>query len=195
MLHCEHGCNVQKKAGKESQQTVPVRRRTPKQITALHCHDVLGHKVNLDYPVALRFQCTKCGTCCGDTKEKIRHVLLLSTEAEQIAAATSQQVCDFAVEVEGKAPYSYEMKKTAENGKCVFLEKNRCTIYSLRPLICRFYPFELKTAANRKYKFLYTSECPRIGKGKTLSKNYFEELFHLARTKTKAQRKPNEKKQ
>jgi Fe-S-cluster containining protein len=150
--------------------------------------------MNFDYPTALRFQCTKCGICCGDTNEKIRHILLLSTEVEQITAATSQPISDFAVKIEAKTPYSHEMKKTAENGKCVFLEENRCTIYSLRPLICRFYPFELKIAANRKHKFLHTDECPGIGKGKTLSKNYFEALFQLARTKTKAQCKLDEKK-
>jgi Fe-S-cluster containining protein len=156
---------------------------------------VLGQKVNFDYPAALRFQCTKCGLCCGDTQEKVRRILLLTAEAEQIATATSQPIAKFAETVEGKAPYSYEMKKTLENGKCVFLAKNRCTIYSLRPLICRFYPFELKMVANRKYSFLYTNECPSIGKGKTLSKNYFEELFQLARAKTKVQRRLSEKKQ
>jgi len=149
--------------------------------------------VNFEYPAALRFQCTKCGICCGDTQEKIRHILLLSAEAEQIATATSQPITHFAVQVEGKAPYGYEMKKTLKNGKCVFLAQNRCTIYALRPLICRFYPFELKMAANRKYQFLCTDECPSIGKGKVLGKNYFEELFQLACAKTQVQRKPKEK--
>ena len=143
--------------------------------------------MSFEYPAAVRFRCIKCGICCGNTQERIRHVLLLSTEAEQIAAATSQPISEFALKVEGKAPYSYEMKKTAENGRCVFLEKNRCTIYSLRPLICRFYPFELKVATNQKHEFLYTDECLGIGKGKMLSKNYFGKLFQLARTKTKAE--------
>jgi Fe-S-cluster containining protein len=118
----------------------------------------------------------------------------LSTEAEQIAAATSQPISEFAVKVEDKAPYSYEMKKTAEDGKCVFLEKNHCTFYSLRPLICRFYPFELKIAANQKHEFLYTDECPGISKGKMLGKNYFRKLFQLACTKAKAECKFNEEK-
>jgi Fe-S-cluster containining protein len=151
--------------------------------------------VNFDYPAELRFQCTKCVICCGDTKEKTRRILLLTAEAEQIATATSQPIASFAVKIEGKAPYSHEMKKMRENGKCVFLENNSCIIYPLRPLICRFYPFELKMAANRRYKFLCTNECPSIGKGKALSKNYFEELFQMARTKTKRHRRHSEKKQ
>ncbi len=149
--------------------------------------------MNFVYPALPRFECSKCGICCGDTQEKTRHILLLSSEAEQIATATSQLIPEFTVEIEGIAPYSYEMKKTLEKGKCVFLANNRCAIYPLRPLICRFYPFELKIAANRKSMFRYTKECLSIGKGKKLRKNYFEELFQLARTKIKVQRRFHEK--
>jgi Fe-S-cluster containining protein len=138
--------------------------------------------VNFDYPPAVRFHCIKCGMCCGDTKEKNRHVLLLRTEADQIAKATLQPIFKFAVKIKDQTPYSYEMKKR-EDGKCVFLENDRCTIYSLRPLICRFYPFELKVLHNRKYTFLYTEECPGINKGRLLSEGYFRKMFRLARAK------------
>ena len=138
--------------------------------------------MSFEYPVGVHFRCTKCGICCGNTQEKVRHILLLNTEAAQIAAATSQPSSEFAVKVDDRAPYSYEVKKTTEGGKCIFLKKRQCTIYSLRPLICRFYPFELRIAANRKHEFLYTDECPGIGKGKMLGKSYFRKLLQLART-------------
>lgn len=140
--------------------------------------------MSFNYPVAVRFQCLKCGICCGDTKEKTRHILLLKTDAEQIATATLQPISEFTVKTNDKAPYSYEMKKT-EDGKCIFLENNCCTIYSVRPLICRFYPFELKIAHNGKYTFLYTPECSGINKGPMLSKNYFRKLFRLARARSR----------
>lgn len=139
--------------------------------------------MRLEYPAELRFQCTKCGLCCGDTKEKTRHILILPAEAEQIATATAQTIPQFAKKIKGKTPYTYEMKKTSEKGKCVFLTKNRCAIYPIRPLICRFYPFEL-TSKNQKPHFQHTNECPSIGKGKNLSKTYFEKLLRLAHTKT-----------
>jgi Fe-S-cluster containining protein len=138
--------------------------------------------VNFIYPTAVRFHCIKCGICCGDTKEKNRHILLLRTEAEQIAKTTLQPISKFAVKIKNRTPYSYEMKKR-EDGKCVFLEKELCTIYSLRPLICRFYPFELKVLHNQKYTFLYTEECPGINKGRLLSESYFKRMFQLARSK------------
>jgi Fe-S-cluster containining protein len=139
--------------------------------------------MSFNYPTAVHFQCTKCGICCGDTKEKTRHILLLKTEAEQIATATSQPISQFTAKIKKKAPYSYEMKKT-KDGKCIFLENNRCTIYAARPLICRFYPFELKIAHGGKHTFLYTLECPGINKGPMLSKNYFRKLLRLARAQT-----------
>jgi Fe-S-cluster containining protein len=138
--------------------------------------------VTFEHPTRLCFHCTKCGICCGDTKEKTRHIILLKTEAEQIAKTTLQPISNFAVKIKGKTPYSYEMKKR-ENGKCVFLENNRCTVYSLRPLICRFYPFELKFSNSKKFKFLYTEECPGLNKGQPLNKDYFRKMFQLARAK------------
>jgi Fe-S-cluster containining protein len=95
-----------------------------------------------------------------------------------------QPISKFAVKIMSKAPYSYEMKKR-ESGKCVFLENDRCTIYPLRPLICRFYPFELKTSNSKKPAFLYTKECPSINKGQLLNKDYFRKMFRLARAKSK----------
>ena len=139
--------------------------------------------MNFDYPTAVRFRSTKCGICCGDTKEKTRHILLLTPEAEQVAKITVQPISKFAVKIEDNPPYIYEMKKRAEDGRCVFLENNRCTIYAVRPLICRFYPFELKIARSRKYKFFFTEECPGINKGRTLSEDYFRKMFQLARAK------------
>lgn len=87
----------------------------------------------------------------------------------------------FAVEVADKSPYSYEMKKTAE-GKCVFLKNNQCSIYGLRPLICRFYPFQLTFDSDSEmHVFDFTYECPGISCGKSVSKKDFEALFLLAR--------------
>jgi Fe-S-cluster containining protein len=142
------------------------------------------NKMSFNYPAAVHFQCTKCGICCGDTKEKTRHILLLKTEAEQITTTTTQPTSKFTIKIKDKTPYNYEMKKT-ENGKCIFLKNNCCTIYSARPLICRFYPFELKITHNGKHTFLYTTECPGINKGPMLSKNYFRKLFRLARAKSR----------
>jgi Fe-S-cluster containining protein len=69
------------------------------------------------------------------------------------------------------------MKKT-KDAKCVFLKDKVCSIYQIRPMICRFYPFQLNMR-NNSYTFTYTNECKGIGKGLYIKKNYFERLFTI----------------
>lgn len=127
------------------------------------------------------FECSKCGLCCGDTTQKTRHILLLEPEANAISAATSLPKQEFTGQIADKTPYLYEMKKDAE-GKCFFLRDNRCSIYTLRPLICRFYPFELKFNQDKdQHVFDFTFECPGISRGKAVTIGDFEELFLLAK--------------
>jgi Fe-S-cluster containining protein len=143
--------------------------------------------VLFDYPADVSFVCSKCGLCCGDTSEKVRHVLLLKADAEKISTLTNLPIGELAHEIEGKEPYVYEMNKKIENGKCIFLESNQCKLYAYRPLICRFYPFELSTGEDGKFVFRVTSECPSVrymgkfGVDKKLDVNFFRVLLDLAR--------------
>jgi Fe-S-cluster containining protein len=136
----------------------------------------------LNYPANLRFECTKCGLCCGDTPNKTRHILLTEQDAEHEANAVDQPIGSFADKITGKEPYIYEMHKA--EGKCVFLQNNQCVIYEQRPLICRFYPFELTTDPDGVYVFRETAECPSISNpvpnGKKLGAKFFRELLDLA---------------
>jgi len=136
--------------------------------------------VDFTYPANVCFECNCCGLCCGDTDHKRRHILMLESEAEEISAQTGRPIEDFATESNGTQPYSYEMKKI--EGDCVFLKNNKCTIYEARPLICRFYPFELKFDKDKNsHAFTFTEECPTINRGgRTMSMRDFEALFALA---------------
>jgi Fe-S-cluster containining protein len=89
---------------------------------------------------------------------------------------------EIAIRVAGHEPYVFEMKKTKQ-GKCIFLEGDECRIYVLRPLVCRFYPFELKTPEGGVHEFGYTEECKGIGVGKRVGKAFFEELFRLVNSR------------
>jgi len=118
--------------------------------------------------------------CCGDAKQKTRHILLLESEAEKIASYTCRLITDFSVQINDNDPYVYEMKKSSE-GKCVFLKDNQCSIYPLRPLICVYYPFELKFNKDKGvYNFDFTVWCPGINHGKFLDKTVFKRLLGLA---------------
>jgi uncharacterized protein len=132
------------------------------------------------YPKNIRFKCSRCTRCCGDTETRIRHVLVFEKEAQRISKDTSKPLEAFGFRVVGHEPYLYEMKK-GKGGKCVFLEGKDCSIYASRPLICRYYPFELKTARNKIFLFSPTKECHGIGLGRVLKESYFRNLFRKAR--------------
>jgi hypothetical protein len=132
--------------------------------------------MKFNYPKNVHFKCDQCALCCGDTQKRIRSILLLKTEADRISQKAMVRLNDFAEKIERVEPYAYRMKKTRD-GKCVFLKDNSCSIYEVRPLICRFYPFQLKSLRTNRYVFEYTTECPGIGKGPQLKKEFFEELF------------------
>ena len=141
--------------------------------------------MRFEYPQNVGFSCTNCGLCCGDTPKKTRHILLLKQDAERLTANTNQEISTFATKTQDKSPYIYEMHKT-QDGKCVFLKNNQCFAYEVRPLICRFYPFELSTDKNGIYKFRVTDECPALywnntlNSEKNLESRYFKVLLDLA---------------
>lgn len=141
---------------------------------------MIKSSINFTYPSHVRFECSKCTLCCGDTGTKTRHILLLTKETDKISEVSLRALETFACRIVGHEPYAYEMKKDKE-GKCVFLSQNRCIIYAVRPLICRCYPFELKPGKNGSHIFSSTSECPGLGSGEHLKEDYFNELFQLAR--------------
>lgn len=129
-----------------------------------------------EYPKHVRFTCERCATCCGDTKERVRMILLLKIEAQHISRETLKCIDEFAEKIEGSEPYVHRMKKT-DDGKCVFLRDNSCSIYQMRPLICRFYPFQLKYTRSNRPVFTYTNECPGIGNGPELKRGFYEKLL------------------
>jgi len=104
---------------------------------------------------------------------------MLRSEARKISAIISRSIKDFAFAVRSKEPFVFEMRKRV-NGQCVFLVENECQIYDARPLVCRFYPFELKAFRNSRHAFECAEDCRGLGKGRTCDKAFFEELYNQA---------------
>jgi len=105
---------------------------------------------------------------------------MLENESKEIQKQTNIDVNNFCFEITDQQPYKFEMKKP-HNDKCFFLKHNECSIYGFRPMICRFYPFELKfDEKQQKYVFTATAECLALNQGKRLTQMYFRKLFWLA---------------
>jgi len=146
---------------------------------------VMKTKVPFVYPKNIHIVCSKCGLCCGDTEKRTRHVLLLQSDVDRIVAHTKRPFGSFASEIVAAEQFKYEMKKDEGNGKCIFLSNNECSIYLQRPLICRFYPFELKANELGISEFKASDECPGLcsdeaQRSKKLGTSFFRELLRLA---------------
>lgn len=112
---------------------------------------------------------------------------MLVNEAEAISKKKGRTIETFAHKTRNHSQYTYEMKKT-EIGKCVFLTYHTCQIYESRPLICRFYPFQLDTDQNGRHVFTGTNECLGTRKGKLLKKNDFAKLLTIAQNRFQSNR-------
>jgi len=132
------------------------------------------------YPRDTHWRCLRCHACCGDTKQHIRHIRLLETEATAISHFTGCQQERFCTSLDESGPYKFEMLKQS-SGDCVFLKGSSCTVYPERPLTCKFYPFYLKETSEGRYKFGLTNEnCPGLGQGPSLKIEFFAELLEMA---------------
>lgn len=73
--------------------------------------------------------------------------------------------------------FPYEVKKR-EDGRCVFLKDGECSIYDHRPLVCKCYPFSIEEVRPDLYVFEPNlEECPGIGEGGELRRDFFERLL------------------
>ena len=109
---------------------------------------------------------------------------MLESEAQEIQKQTELNIEIFCSEIPNKQPYKFEMKLSVDDSKCFFLKPDGCSIYNFRPLICRFYPFELKfDETQQTYTFTATTECPALNQGKRLTQTDFKLLFWLAEKK------------
>jgi len=119
------------------------------------------------YTQGLKFTCTQCGNCCsGDpgyvwaTKDEVRAIAkFLGREDDWLSATELRRV-----------GLRYSLTER-ENGDCVFLRRENgkalCSIYPVRPLQCRTWPFwdellESREAWNDTHKTI----CPGINSGK-----------------------------
>jgi Fe-S-cluster containining protein len=95
----------------------------------------------IEIPPGLRWECIKCGSCCGNV---FSDTWIDASLAEYIGPTVE--------------------------GFCKYLERdssNRCTRYATRPNICRGYPFIIKKNGDH-YLLAIHSKCKGVGIGPVL---------------------------
>ena len=124
------------------------------------------------YADGLRFECQRCGQCCGGAPGV---VWVTPDEGEAIASYLGITVKNFYETYTRRVAKRISLTEKP-NGDCVMMGPDGCTIYAVRPVQCRtfpFWPWNLKSPADWD---ALAKECPGVNKGKLYSYEEIEEL-------------------
>lgn len=114
----------------------------------------------------LRFACRQCGACCVGEPGTI---YVTEAEIEVIAASMHLSVDKF------KVRYLYPFKdsfsiREDKQGRCLFFDEG-CTIYTIRPLQCRTFPFWFCNLRSENRWRHIKRQCPGIGSGRLYTRS------------------------
>jgi Fe-S-cluster containining protein len=135
-------------------------------------------KGEVRYPAHLRWICLRCTRSCRDLPGRRRNILLAPSDIRRITGAARLTAKEFSVPSRGRVPYERKMRKL--RGRCMFLQGSRCSIYGVRPLICRFYPFFLRPARDGTFDIGFDPSCSGMGKGPHRGERFFHSLVGIA---------------
>jgi Fe-S-cluster containining protein len=120
------------------------------------------------------FECRRCGRCCCG-EPGIVHVD--ATDMDRIAGHIGQPKADFLARFVLPYPKGHRIAEKPD-GRCLFYQDG-CTIYPVRPLQCRTYPFWFQNLRSEKKWGQTCKACPGIGQGRRHSKAEILALLQL----------------
>ena len=114
--------------------------------------------------------CADCvnasATCCSNPQ--VDSPMILPNEVKEIANNVKKAVNEFATAIDFSKMHHdntlkqlYQMKKQEDSNNCYFYQNNKCTIYDIRPIDCRIFPYDIKLEADGCYYLVYytTNKC------------------------------------
>ncbi len=150
---------------------------------------------------SLKFECQHCGICCNSDKiivtllhvdilllikyvgtiEELLPYFAFYVSKNEVTALNPQMMVPPFETTRGLAYLG--LNKRID--KCIFYHKQRCSIYSYRPLACRTFPFGLTTKDGKRIISVVNAKkigCQGIGKGRQIMKPMLNELFDQTTT-------------
>ncbi|RMG39915.1 MAG: YkgJ family cysteine cluster protein [Planctomycetota bacterium] len=115
------------------------------------------------YADGLRFQCTRCGNCCTGAPG---FVWVTDEEIAAIADYLGTSVGEVRL-LHTRLVGARVSLREYPNGDCVFFDSQtrRCTIYPVRPVQCRTWPFWRSNLASPETWQQVQATCPGAGHG------------------------------
>ena len=119
---------------------------------------------NAEYKLGTFNLCNKCvgndASCCCNPN--VDSPMLLPSEVEVISKSVKLDTDVFSSKVDFSKMYDdyslkdlYQMKRQKNNNNCYFYKDNKCTIYDIRPIDCRMFPYDIKLESDGNYYLVY----------------------------------------
>jgi hypothetical protein len=113
------------------------------------------------YADGLRFSCLLCGDCC---RGEPGFVWISREQMDVVAKHLNLPLEKFKEQYTRKVGDRHSLIELA-NGDCVFWSGNGCTIYPVRPVQCRTFPFWPEYLRSRHTWSRVQMRCPGVGTG------------------------------
>ena len=138
------------------------------------------------------FICRRCNACCTEREPGSNLVLVSPKEVRVIMAGTGLSFDEIAEPYpdtirEGDREYTFAWALKREGGRCMFLGLDTCSIYEVRPWICRTYPFMLDQGK------LIISPCNGTGTGDPDDRDQAAVILHDLLSRQKEEDEENER--
>jgi len=123
------------------------------------------------YADGLRFECARCGACCGGEEGNI---WITDADVERMAKLIDTAVQEFRARYV-KDVGARKSLKEKPNGDCVMYE-NGCRVYEVRPAQCASWPFWLGNLGSEDEWRGIAARCPGAGRGCRYSREEIERI-------------------
>ncbi len=90
------------------------------------------------YNKGLSFKCTGCGQCCTGSPG---YVWVTEEEMQNIADHVQLSLEEFCKKYVRRVGNRFALLERPKNYDCIFLQGNKCQIYSVRPKQCKTFPW------------------------------------------------------
>ena len=125
----------------------------------------------MDIEKGIRFECQGSGNCCV-SRDTYGFVYLSKKDIKKLSIGFKTTEQNFTKNYCQKTDGFIHLKELKKNnGNCIFLKDNRCTVYKSRPIQCRTWPFWPENMNTKTWNNDIAKNCPGVGKGKVKTKN------------------------
>ena len=124
------------------------------------------------YAEGLRFHCTACGACCTGAPG---YVWVTAPEIDAMAKAKGMTPAQFRKRFVRRVRGRLSLRER-ENGDCVMLEGERCSVYEAKPVRCSTFPFWPEVLESRDDWEETATRCEGIDRGPHYSRGEIERI-------------------